>query len=379
MTRRQVLTVLILQTELWLGEGDPEKNLDSIVIGSCGLLAISKVAYFRFRPTGLIANFVSAVKDYQDVQDVERRDIVKRHAYMGRMASANMLFFIYFSSTMCALTPMFLRRGDILESFNRTEEAKRNYPMPSTFTLELLHVPESMYIWIFVGEYILLLTIAAGNLGNDSFYHFIAVVVGIKILRRDVRWIGSDTLFFGIVFHLCGQVEVLKLDFSRFLDERENGARRFKELVRRHRHLLVLADHLNDTIGFVLILQLLTSCILICITGLQFILSLQVHNFVMVIKTFIAMSTLLTQTFAYSYVGEYSKNQFGGVGYLAYSSDWYNAPCILTKNIIFVIMETRTPVQLKAGHFFVVNLETYMSILKTSMSYLSVLRLMVTG
>ncbi|XP_076650845.1 odorant receptor 10-like [Halictus rubicundus] len=348
-----LLTVLILQMEFCLSDGNPEKNLDTFVIGSCGLLAISKVACFRFRPSGLIANFVSAVKDYQDLRDDERRAIVKRHAHMGRMASANMLFFIYFSATVCCVAPMFVGRDDTMESYNETEEGELNYPMPSALTLELLHMPGYMYSWVFIGEYVLLLTIAAGNLGSDS-------------------------LFFGIVFHLCGQVEVLKLDFSRFLDEGKNSARRFNELVRRHHHLLVLADHLNDTIGYVLLLQLLSSCLLICVTGFQLILSLQVHNTVVVIKSFIAMSTLLTQTFAYSYVGEYSKNQFGGVGYMAYCSDWHHAPCILSRNIIFVIMETRTPVQLKAGKFFVVNLETYMSILKTSMSYLSVLRLMVT-
>ncbi|XP_076650846.1 odorant receptor 10-like [Halictus rubicundus] len=348
-----MITMLIVHTEVYLDYGNAEKNLDAVVIIACGMLAISKVSCFRFRPAGLIANFFSAVEDYQELKGEDRRAIVKRHSHMGRMASANMLFFSYFSATLFSMVPMFAGDDDTTKSFNQTRKDRLNYPIPSECTLELLRVPGNLYALIYMGEYILLLVIAAGNLGSDS-------------------------LFFGIVFHLCGQVEVLKLDFSRFIEDEEDSAKRLNILVNRHRHLLALAEHLNDTIGYILILQLFSSCLLICTTGFQFILSLHVHNVVMVIKTFIVMGTLLTQTFAYSYVGEYSKNQFGSVGYMAYCSDWYNAPCRISKNILFVLMKTQCPVHLRAGRFFVVNLETYMSILKTSMSYLSVLRVMIT-
>ncbi|XP_078053485.1 odorant receptor 10-like [Augochlora pura] len=346
------LMMWIVHTEIYLDYGNAEKNLDAVVIIACGVLAISKVACFRFHPTGLIVNFVSAVRDYQELNGEEKRAIVRRHAHMGRMASANMLFFSYFSATLFSMLPMFVSNDDTTDSLNETRTTQLNYPMPSEYTLELLQVPGNLYALIYIGEYFLLLVTATGNLGSDS-------------------------MFFGIVFHLCGQVEMLKLDFSRFFEEGEESALRFNTLVNRHRHLLSLADHLNDAIAFILILQMFSSCLLICTTGFQFILSLKVHNIVMVIKTMIVVSTLLIQTFAYSYVGEYSKNQFEEIGYFAYCSDWYNAPCNISRNIMFVLMKSEYPVQLKAGKYFPINLETYMSILKTSMSYLSVLRVMV--
>ena len=99
----------------------------------------------------------------------------------------------------------------------------------------------------------------------------------------------------------------------------------------------------------------------------------------MTIKSFIVLSTLLVQLFAYSYVGEYLKRQMEGIGDSAYFSIWYDIPKSVAKDIIYVIMRTQDPVFLKAGKFFIVNMETYMSIIKTSMSYLSVLRVMVTA
>lgn len=97
----------------------------------------------------------------------------------------------------------------------------------------------------------------------------------------------------------------------------------------------------------------------------------------MVVKAFVILATLMIQLFSYSYVGNYLKSQMDGIGYSLYSCSWYGLPTNIAKNIIFVIQKAQVPVYLTAGKFFVINLQTYMSILKTSMSYLSVLRVMI--
>ena len=99
----------------------------------------------------------------------------------------------------------------------------------------------------------------------------------------------------------------------------------------------------------------------------------------MTIKTFIVLGTLLGQLFAYSYVGDYLNRQMEGIGDSIYSCSWYDIPKSVTKDIIYVIMRAQDPVYLKAGKFFILNMETYMSIIKTSMSYLSVLRVMISA
>ena len=91
------------------------------------------------------------------------------------------------------------------------------------------------------------------------------------------------------------------------------------------------------------------------------------------------MCVLLIQLFAYSYVGEYLKTQTESVGNSVYFCTWYDMPKNVSKDIIFIIMKAQRPVLLRAGKIFVVNMETYISILKTSMSYLSVLRVMVNS
>lgn len=97
----------------------------------------------------------------------------------------------------------------------------------------------------------------------------------------------------------------------------------------------------------------------------------------MVSKSFMVLSAFLVQLTLYSVVGDYLKVQMEEVAQSVYQSGWYDLPVKVTKNIVFIMMWNQLPIKLQAGNFIVVDLGTYMSILKTSISYLSVLRVMV--
>ncbi|XP_048268711.1 uncharacterized protein LOC100646010 [Bombus terrestris] len=348
-----LLMLMIVQTEMYFDRSDAEKNLDALLLIACGILAVSKIMWFRIRPAGLISNFTSAVKDYNDLEDQEKRAIMRMHAYMGRVVSGGVIIFAYVATVLFMIVPV-LAGVEGEDIFNVTEESVPDYPMPSEYVMELIKMPDNLYFMVFTIECLMRLLVSTGNLGSDS-------------------------LFFGITFHLCGQVEILKLDFNRLGNENERTMEHFIVLIKRHIYLLNLAKMLNETISSILVVQLFASCILICTTGFQFILDLSVGNIVMAIKSFIVLSTLLVQLFAYSYVGEYLKLQMEGVGDSLYFCSWYDIPTSMAKDIIYIIMKSQDPVSLKAGKFFIVNMETYMNILKTSMSYLSVLRVMVNA
>ncbi|XP_076165265.1 odorant receptor 10-like [Ptiloglossa arizonensis] len=349
-----LLMMIIVQTEMYLDHSDAEKNLDALVLVSCGILAVWKITLFRIFSDGLVVNFSSAVKDYNELNGDEKRAIVRWHAYMGRVACASVIGFSYIGSTLFMTVPMLSENEPVkTEDINTTQDGKLDFPIPSEQTLEILQISESLYPAIFFMEYTMLLFTSTGNLGSDS-------------------------LFYGIIFHLCGQAELLKLDFTKLVNESENTVDRFNVLTTRHRYLLQLFEKLNDTISNILIIQLFTSCVLICTSGFQFIRALNVQNIVLTIKTLIVATTLLTQLFAYSYVGEYLKNQMEGIGYSAYSSRWYDIPSNISRDIVFVLMRVQVPVHLRAGKYLVVNMETYMNIVRTSISYLSILRVMIT-
>lgn len=94
-------------------------------------------------------------------------------------------------------------------------------------------------------------------------------------------------------------------------------------------------------------------------------------------KSIMVQGTFLLQLSLYSFIGDYLKCQMEEIGLSIYQNTWYKFPAELTRNLIFIIMRTESPVILQAGNFIVINLSTYMGILKASISYLSVLRVMV--
>jgi len=169
----------------------------------------------------------------------------------------------------------------------------------------------------------------------------------------------------------------------------------------------MLARKLADLISFVLLIELFIISILLCIVGgyhvtycsvkyinyvftkrfpiskqillpgFQLIFAFKVNDTVMIGKNLIILSGVLTQLTLYSFIGNYMKSEMEEIGLSIYQSAWYNFPRKLVKSVIFILMQTKSPVALQAGNFIVVNLSTYVSILKTSFSYLSVLRIML--
>nr|XP_012143985.1 PREDICTED: uncharacterized protein LOC100876205 [Megachile rotundata] len=363
---------VILNSEMCLNPTDVEANLDALMFSVVGTLALSKVLSFRFYSTKLIFNFVSAVKDYNELDEENKRMIMRRHAYMSRVMCVALIGIGNVCAWILTALPILLK-GD--QEINVTVEDTITFPLPSKTVILLLNLPENLYLLIFFVQYLMMVIMVTGNLGNDLNSR---VAKEITVKKVILRLTSSDLVFFGIVFHLCGQAEILKMQFTRLINDSGETTENFPSLIKRHDYLLQLSKMLNDVISFVLVIQLLASCVLISTCGFQFILALNTRNIIIVLKTLFILLTVLIQLYSYSYMGDYLKSQMDGIGYSLYSCSWYSLPANVAKNIVLVILRAQIPVHLTAGKFFVVNLETFMSILKTSMSYLSILRVMIT-
>ncbi|XP_071625489.1 odorant receptor 10-like isoform X1 [Temnothorax longispinosus] len=347
------LTVMMIMLflEIFLGSVDTTVKLDSLMLMSCNILSVLKLVFFRIYADNLIRNFTSAANDYLAVDTEEKRTIMRRHAFMGRMMCYSILFFAYFAATIFGLLPV-LAGGDDIQVNESIKNQASELPMPLTCIFGNSSVPSSLYLAVSTVQYVLLMLNANGNCGIDS-------------------------LFLAIIIHICGQMEILKIEFSNYGVKSKNLSEDFSVLASRHRYLIEHTELLIDVISFVLLVQMLFSSILICIMGFQFILALKHHDVVTITKTTTVLGALLLQLFSYSFAGDYLKCQMEEVANSIYTCNWYNLPLKLMRNVAFAIMRSQQPVQLLAGRFFVVNIETYMTILKSSISYLSVLRVMV--
>ncbi|XP_011645607.2 odorant receptor 13a-like [Pogonomyrmex barbatus] len=349
------IIVILPSMEFHLGCTNAEQNIDSLMLICCGVLGVFKTICFRIYAKNLTDNYGSALNDYLTIENKQHRAIMRRHAFMGRILSCFMVCFSYVSVILYSLIPLLDETLDDNQDkqINVTDEDTiLDYPMPSRCALEYLNAPISMYRIICLMEFIILVLTCTCNHGNDS-------------------------LFLNITLHMCGQVKILKANFSNFDVSNPQVQDRFNTLIQRHNYLIELSKKLAETISFILLTQLFISSIQLCLMGFQLILALKMNNVVVMGKSCMVLCTFLTQLSVYSFVGDYLKSQMEEVAFSIYQNIWYDLPTKLTRNIIFIIMRAQSPAKLLAGNFIVVNLATYMSILKTSISYLSVLRVMV--
>lgn len=156
--------LIIVYTEVYLDHTDADENMYALMLIICGILALSKVMYFRIHSTRLIFNFDSAVKDYNEQNDEKKRRIMRHHAYMSRVTFISLMFAANVCSLILTALPVLSRNEDTI---NMTLAETLKYPLPSENILTLLQLPEYLYLPVFFTEYIILLVISAGNLGND--------------------------------------------------------------------------------------------------------------------------------------------------------------------------------------------------------------------
>ncbi|XP_011702820.1 PREDICTED: odorant receptor 13a-like [Wasmannia auropunctata] len=335
--------------EIFMGCTDAETSVDCLMLISCGILAVLKAIWFRVYAKNLANNYNCVVKDYLTIENTKERAIMRKHTFMGRTLCCLILSFAYFSSVMYGVIAIL----DEKKYVNITnEDIMLQYPIPSKCFMKYLNAPVSMHKLFCLIDVIALILASTSNHGNDA-------------------------LFLNVTLHICGQMKILRANFIEFDIKSPHIYNRFNVLIERHKYLIKLARELAEMISSVLLIELFIISLLLCLMGFQLILQLNENNIGLVTRNVMAQSAFLTQLTLYCFIGNYLKSEMEEIGISIYQSTWYSFPAKLKRHIVFVIMRSDTPVVLQAGNFIVVNLATYMNILKASLSYLSVLRVTV--
>jgi len=97
----------------------------------------------------------------------------------------------------------------------------------------------------------------------------------------------------------------------------------------------------------------------------------------MMVKSIVVMFVMLLQSFLYSYTGDNLRDRSEALSFAIYDCNWCNFPSNDIKDLAFIMVKTNVPIRLTAGKFFYVTRATFTDILKTALSYLSALRVMI--
>lgn len=75
-------------------------------------------------------------------------------------------------------------------------------------------------------------------------------------------------------------------------------------------------------------------------------------------------------------MGETLSSKTQAISNAVYLSEWYDLPTNIVRDIYFIIARANAPVRIRAGKFYIIDLNSFKNILKASVSYFSVLQIM---
>ncbi|KAK0180230.1 hypothetical protein PV327_005895 [Microctonus hyperodae] len=171
---------------------------------------------------------------------------------------------------------------------------------------------------------------------------------------------GVDVIFGMFVMHLCGQLENLSYKLETMADREENFQKLLRINIERHCCLIRYRNKTENIFNeLVLALVIFSDNTKMPIT--------QIASYIMLIVY------LLFLMFIYSWAGENLVTKSESLFTAVYNCNWTSLKPNEFRQITFILMRTEKALHLTAGKFTPVTLNTFVTIVKTSCGWVSVL------
>ncbi|XP_051156137.1 uncharacterized protein LOC127278447, partial [Leptopilina boulardi] len=195
--------------------------------------------------------------------------------------------------------------------------------------------------------------------------------------------IGINNFLTIIVFHLCGQLQVVALNVKQIMNTR--NVSHIRTMIRQEckclrctveRHLKLIRDSevLESSFNIMFLMEFVISIISLCFVGFSVLVVSPVADIsgTCIKSVYFFAATVLI--FLYNYIGENVINRSMAIGDKVYDIDWYNCNPKLIRSLMLIIIRSQKPLKLTAGKFFPMSLFTFKSIFMSALSYATVLQ-----
>nr|AQN78445.1 olfactory receptor 43 [Meteorus pulchricornis] len=137
---------------------------------------------------------------------------------------------------------------------------------------------------------------------------------------------------------------------------------RFKQCVMNHQRLIGIVEDINNIFSTSMLMQLFASFTMICLTGFQAVLGVEEKSSLM--KFVIYLGAALTQLLYWCWYGNELFYQTQSLLIAQWMSGWENQLNSASKILIVMSMSrTMQPLELKAGVFFTMSMETFIAVI----------------
>ncbi|XP_008553333.1 odorant receptor 49b-like [Microplitis demolitor] len=198
--------------------------------------------------------------------------------------------------------------------------------------------------------------------------------------------IATGSLYCNCCQHACGMFEVigyrlknLDMTIKETMNEKNLGYRTNNEIFfkslrtceQMHQKMLQYVEKFQDIYSVTLCFSMTISIITLCITGLQAI--IKKDEFFEVIRYVTCGLAEIADVFILCWYGQKLIDSSDYLYFCACQTNWYKYSAKSQKMLISMIVKLSTPCSITLGKLYRVSLECFSTIMKTTMSYFTVI------
>ncbi|XP_076229132.1 uncharacterized protein LOC116424883 [Nomia melanderi] len=180
--------------------------------------------------------------------------------------------------------------------------------------------------------------------------------------------VAYDTLFSGLMFSIYSQLEILG---HRLQNITRNHRESAKLCARHHNYIYELAGRVNGDFQMVLCVQFASSMTIICFTLYRIT---QTDLGSRLVETCMYAVCMLMQIFYYSWYGNEVRLKSLQISDSIFASNWSSLDDGTKKILLMIMLRATFPIEFTTARVLTVNLESFVSVLKTSYSAYNVLQ-----
>ncbi|RLU25262.1 ObirOr5-V24 [Ooceraea biroi] len=189
-----------------------------------------------------------------------------------------------------------------------------------------------------------------------------------------------NVLLVTLVLHVSGQIDIMQqnlIEISNKKYDRSIFLAVIKTFIYKHQRIIILSENIENLFTHIALVQILWNTVVMCCTG--FVIIIMIDNgegVIGLIKPVSYYFAITLEAFVFCFAGEFLSAKSKSIGEAIYGSLWYNLSPSDTRILKFIMLRCQKRLTITAGGVIDLTLEGFTSIMKASVSYVSVLNAM---
>nr|XP_003707222.2 PREDICTED: odorant receptor 13a-like [Megachile rotundata] len=180
-----------------------------------------------------------------------------------------------------------------------------------------------------------------------------------------------SALLLMVVLHVGCQVDIMCRTIT---EDRVKNKEQLKFFINRHQDIILLTERIEKLFTYAALSQLLSNTLNTCCLGFLIVIAFNIDNGLpILIKSILFYVVVWLDAYLYCFAGEYLSTKSKLICETAYKCLWYDLHPNESQLLVLPILRSQKGLKLTFGKFSSLSLESFMSMMKASASYMSVL------